>query len=119
MKSDPVLATLGIRFFAGPGRSIDVVVAAQERIARSLIDIFRGTYLKAQPRLGCCQLGRFWFGAAVQDTNAFAVWEVQASSSRPELVSTFSHRGQNVVLGVDPFPRSDMEVRDSCFCPAT
>jgi hypothetical protein len=116
VKSDPILATLGIRFYAGPGRSIDLLVAAQERIARSLIDVFRGTYLKAQPRLRSGQLGRFWFGAAVQDTNAYAFWEVQASRIRPELVSTFSHRDKQVVLVVDQFPRREMEVRDFCFC---
>lgn len=72
---------------------------AHGKTARALVNIFRGTYLRARTRLPSVHPGDFWFGVTLVHSGSFAAWEVSATDK--ELYSECKFRGQKVVLAMD------------------
>jgi hypothetical protein len=98
-RTDPAVTTLSIRFFYDERLLFARVVTPRERNSRALIDIFRGTYIRAFPRLLPNTLGSLWIGIKVAIGFSFESWDVNPKESL--LVSTFKNQDTVTVVAVD------------------
>jgi hypothetical protein len=76
---------------------------AANKDARGIIDIFRGTYLCAQPHVPLDKLGKFWLGIEVPWHENFAAWEVRPSVLENALLSRFVLGQEIGPLAMDPW----------------
>jgi hypothetical protein len=104
-KRNPEVATLDIRFRLD-GKSITTSdsMLSLDKVAKKIMDIFRGAFLQTRPRPPLDQLGQLLMEMEIPSrAEVFASWEVFPSSERSAIISEATLGGEVTPWAIDPW----------------